>query len=345
MRSSSGEERAGSYSREFGSGNAGKGQRRHRTSAVPSRERPVNRIMLPELLVLADDLTGALEGGAAFAQYGIPARVEWGREVECCTRVLVIDTETRHMPGPAAAEEVKRRMAQHPARMIYKKTDSTLRGNIREELTACAEVGPVLYVPSYPKLGRTVRKGHLHVDEVPLEQTAFAKDPLHPIVDGNISRMLGSGVNVTVCEMNTDEEIRTAAEEWRRRGGVAAGPTAMLHQLALAMSPGANPPFFPAIGKALVVMGSRNECSLRQLSAATNLFADGRWELLQAPQEFRGDALAFALRFGRVAAHRFLSGGFDTAIIAGGDTAFATLNALGCSGVEPRGEVLPGVPL
>lgn len=210
---------------------------------------------------------------------------------------------------------------------------------------ACAEVGPVLYVPSYPKLGRTVRDGHLHVDEVPLEETVFARDPLHPIVSGNISRMLGNEVDIAVGEMNTDEEIRAVAKEWHIRGGIAAGPSAMLHQLARVMNSDSKPPSFPVIRRALVVMGSRNECSLRQISAAENLFTDAGWELLQAPQEFRGDALAFALPFGRAAADRFVSGGFDTAIIFGGDTAFATLNALGCSGLEPLGEVVPGVPV
>ena len=61
--------------------------------------------------------------------------------------------------------------------------------------------------------------------------------------------------------------------------------------------------------------------------------------------EFQGNALTFAVQFGRVGDHRLAIGDFDACLITGGDTAFATLKALGCCSLEPIGEVIPGIPV
>jgi 4-hydroxy-L-threonine phosphate dehydrogenase PdxA len=50
--------------------------------------------------------------------------------------VLVIDTETRHESAASAAKKIQDLTATIPARVTYKKTDSTLRRNIRAELMA-----------------------------------------------------------------------------------------------------------------------------------------------------------------------------------------------------------------
>ena len=55
------------------------------------------------LLILADDFTGALDTGGQFAACGIPTRVVVGEQVEFAANdaaVLVVDTETRHLPAP-----------------------------------------------------------------------------------------------------------------------------------------------------------------------------------------------------------------------------------------------------
>src|SRR5947208_13971061 len=91
----------------------------------------------PDILILADDLTGALESGAAFGQRGIEAAVVWDNPRHLpSTPVLVIDTETRHQDAASAGERIQNLSASIPARVAYKKTDSTLRGNIRAEHVA-----------------------------------------------------------------------------------------------------------------------------------------------------------------------------------------------------------------
>lgn len=67
--------------------------------------------MKSRFLVLADDLTGALEAGAKFAGQGIRTLVstELSLHPKGCdesTAVLVIDTETRHLPANEAGRRV-----------------------------------------------------------------------------------------------------------------------------------------------------------------------------------------------------------------------------------------------
>lgn len=57
------------------------------------------------LLILADDFTGALDTGVQFAACGIPTRVVVGEQVDFAANdaaVLVVDTETRHLPAAEA---------------------------------------------------------------------------------------------------------------------------------------------------------------------------------------------------------------------------------------------------
>src|SRR5271165_5976312 len=90
------------------------------------------------ILALADDLTGALETGAKFAGQGLGARVTTEIAMSRAPEVpvLVIDTETRHLPAGEAAGVVRhatKAALRFAPWLVYKKTDSTLRGNIAAE--------------------------------------------------------------------------------------------------------------------------------------------------------------------------------------------------------------------
>src|SRR3954452_21254922 len=133
------------------------------------------------ILAIADDLTGALEIGAKFAERGIAARVttELGGTAPPDVPVLVIDTETRHLPADEAAALVRAVGAEYrefAPWLIYKKTDSTLRGNIATEFRALLDVfseRTLVYAPAYPQMGRTVVAGRLFVGGTPVSESAF----------------------------------------------------------------------------------------------------------------------------------------------------------------------------
>src|SRR5450755_3024770 len=97
------------------------------------------------ILALADDMTGALEIGAKFSAAGMRSLVSAKPVAAGSAPVVVFDTETRHGSPEFAYREIKRFVLDSGAvrpRLVYKKTDSTLRGHIAAELRALAELFP-----------------------------------------------------------------------------------------------------------------------------------------------------------------------------------------------------------
>ena len=96
------------------------------------------------LLIIADDFTGALDTSVHFAKRQISTLATTNRDIDFWSlppdiQVLAIDTETRHLPGEEAYRivlDVARRAVKAGIPYLYKKTDSTLRGNIGAELSA-----------------------------------------------------------------------------------------------------------------------------------------------------------------------------------------------------------------
>src|SRR5207253_1405487 len=160
------------------------------------------------ILALADDMTGALEAGAKFRASGIETMVLTKPAPSGLAPTVVVDTETRRLAPAAAAARVKQFVADAPgASLIYKKTDSTLRGNIAAELRALADLYPdwrIGYAPAYPALGRTVRGGILYVDSIPVDRTAFGQDALNPICSSSVAEMLGPGLACRIFDGETD---------------------------------------------------------------------------------------------------------------------------------------------
>ena len=110
-----------------------------------------------DLLVAADDRTGAFEAAAALADQGVgPVPVTAWPEVTTDSPFAVVDLACRHLsPGEAA----ERAAGLVSATFRVHKTDSTLRGNWSDELVARSIDQPVLLVPALPSLGRTCAGG------------------------------------------------------------------------------------------------------------------------------------------------------------------------------------------
>ena len=93
-----------------------------------------------KLLIIADDFTGALDTAIQFVKKGIETLVFTGTEIVGTekinsAKVLVVDAQTRPMT-PARAYETVRILVRQAIKMgvevIYKKTDSALRGRCGE---------------------------------------------------------------------------------------------------------------------------------------------------------------------------------------------------------------------
>lgn len=132
-----------------------------------------------ELLVIADDLTGALDTGAQFARAGLRTLVLREASQVPHAEVLVIDTGTRELLPADARRRLEALVAPWVgvARHLYKKVDSTLRGNVGAELAALLKLtgaaGAVL-APAFPAQGRTVLNSRLHLHGRPVDLPAGA---------------------------------------------------------------------------------------------------------------------------------------------------------------------------
>ncbi len=305
-----------------------------------------------EVLAIADDLTGALEVGAKFSARGLPALVTTRDGTEFDTPVGVIDTESRHLSA-ADAEQCVFERATIPARWIYKKTDSTLRGNIAAELRALVRrYGParVAYVGPYPSLGRTVRDGILYVKGIPVSDTEFGRDPLNPVRDSRLRMALDPEWDCIVFDGGSDEDVMRAARDILDdpRIRIVAGPAAIAGALAGCMCRDDPSHCWPSLPRCLVVNGSRSAVSARQVEVAlasgiVSQDPSAHWRLLISAEPAAVEPLDFARQTGRCVAA--LGDRYDGLMVFGGDTAFGILEALGCPDLRPIGEILPGVPV
>ncbi len=135
-----------------------------------------------KLLIVADDFTGALDTGVQFSKKDVPTLVTTNTDLEPASlsgdiEVMVVDIESRHLPAQSAYERVRlltKAAVRVGVRYFYKKTDSTLRGNIGAELSAFLHAcgGDMLaFVPAFPKSRRTTKNGIHYVDGVMLHET------------------------------------------------------------------------------------------------------------------------------------------------------------------------------
>jgi uncharacterized protein YgbK (DUF1537 family) len=343
------------------------------------------------LLVLADDLTGAMEVGSQFASRGISSILTSESSLEPrgmgeAAQALVIDTETRHVSAMEAGKKVYRfacAARELGIRLLFKKTDSTLRGNIPGEIRALMSAFPavpVVFAPAYPRMGRIVRDGVLYVHGIPVSETEFGRDRLNPVKDSDIPGLfkqlvpglqvivtrpgevgLTSKAVVCIVDGETEEDLQAAAEGIARIDGPAlsAGTAGLAGHLAECLplersTPGA----WPSIGSCLVVNGSLHDASLRQLdcalsagwilSAPEGIVRDlgvHRWVLTKLSDFSTLAGEPLAAHVGSRVADIVRRARPDALIVSGGDTAMGILRALGVTVLRPLGEIVPGVAM
>ncbi len=132
------------------------------------------------LAIVADDLTGAADTSACFADAGWRTVIPFTTVAPGDVDVLALSTESRDLAGFEAAEAVHRAIlsmaANAPPRWLYKKVDSALRGHPCEELLASMNAlgaRRALVAPALPAEGRTTRGGRQFINGLPLQASAF----------------------------------------------------------------------------------------------------------------------------------------------------------------------------
>jgi uncharacterized protein YgbK (DUF1537 family) len=234
---------------------------------------------LPELLIVADDLTGAADCGLPFAARGFATAVTLSQDraaLDADADVLAIDGDTRWRSQEEAARETARLVARWApsCRTVFKKIDSTLRGHVGPEIAAALRAlraargsGLVVMTPAFPALGRAAREGRLFVRGVPLEDTELGRGSPRPgparipglLDDAGLRTavigldVLRSGVarvraemarhaesgDVLACDAETDDDLRA----------IVAGARSLGRPLAWAGSAGLAQPVAEAMSE------------------------------------------------------------------------------------------------
>lgn len=142
------------------------------------------------LLILADDLSGAADCGAPCAAAGLKTIVAL-KDIAGGVHADVVsfDANTRSMEPQQAAGEIARLIASYVREdvFLFKKIDSTLRGNISAELYAALETCRGIYsgrpvaviAPAFPAGGRTTINGMQMLHDQPLHESELWR--LHAI--------------------------------------------------------------------------------------------------------------------------------------------------------------------
>jgi D-threonate/D-erythronate kinase len=176
------------------------------------------------IAVIADDLTGAADAGVQLVSAGYRTAVFF-RESEVFgddLDAVSFDTDSRAMPAGFAAKRVlEATRAAREARIVYKKLDSTLRGNVAAELAAAlggARRERVVVAPAFPAAGRTTVGGIQRVHGVPVDETEMANDPANPVREAHVPGLLAgafSSVGALGVEDLADPDlVRRALEDY-----------------------------------------------------------------------------------------------------------------------------------
>ncbi|QCA05513.1 D-threonate kinase [Pantoea vagans] len=177
------------------------------------------------VLVIADDFTGANDAGSGLAQAGARVHVLFGTtapQPDEAADVLVISTDSRAVSATQAAERVTQVVQHYAAQLqqgwLFKKIDSTLRGNVGAETVAALRASSkkmALVAPAVPRLGRTTRDGNVWVNQRLLNDTEFASDPKTPILSACILDQMqieGSEIDLATLRSDRLDAVLAAAQ-------------------------------------------------------------------------------------------------------------------------------------
>lgn len=338
------------------------------------------------VLVLADDLTGASDTVVQFARAGWSSLLSlsggWREEPAEDAVALTLDTRR----DPHAERLTARAAADLATGALYLKIDSTVRGRVAEQvrgaLAGVRRRRPASYAvvcPAYPALGRTVVDGVVLVDGTPVHEGAAGRDPVTPVTESDLTRLLpgsvrvpatgdleaalreaGAAYDVVVVDARDDADVERLAAAVAAIGpdALPVGSAGLAGALAHAWSDathgwsGATPdtsrPTAPPVptGRALVVVSSLHEVARAQARELGRSGAAGTVDVLLTPDRpEHGAAEARARDIAAQAAELLDRGEHDLLVLVGGDGAAATLNVLGAAGIRVADAPVEGVPL
>jgi len=316
--------------------------------ALPKADIP--ELRFDKVRILADDLTGACDSAAAFLASGNTVRVWLGAVAShpASESVQAFHTASRNLDSHSAANAVSQAMfaiSRDAKTLWFKKVDSAGRGAIAAEVLAAHKAlakRAVLFAPSFPAAGRTVRDGVLHIadatgitTQIPLlpefQQFAATIYLSHP---DHLSDALGGAATVIVCDAATqnDLEMLAAIDTPEILFAGSAGLAQALAAVHFHTNPSHVEPI-PRVARPITISGSLHHVTSLQMTHLAQALPQHL--ALQIAAEANEEALIQA---------QFTQHSPDAFILTGGDTALLVLQTLGAHSILLRGEMFPGIP-
>jgi len=227
--------------------------------------------------IIADDLTGANDAGVQLSKIGISSTVFLDYKdssLQSTKDVAIIDTDSRAMSEEVAYETIYNASSifrKQGYEQVYKKMDSTLRGNVAAELAALVSVYQpeiIVLAPAFPKMNRQTINGYQYVNGERVSETEFGRDPKTPVKDSFIPNLLkkyvddriclidqallgssnenliakiventGQGTTWFICDASTDEDLKMIADTFAQfnKKTVWAGSAGLIEYLPSAL--------------------------------------------------------------------------------------------------------------
>jgi uncharacterized protein YgbK (DUF1537 family) len=246
--------------------------------------------------VIADDLTGAAELGAAGLRHGLRAEIVVAGEIGRGVDLVCVDTDSRSCSSEEAgrrAAAAANQLAEAGAAWMYKKVDSLLRGRVLAEVSAILQLlrlQRAILAPANPSLGRVIRQGQYLVGGRLLSETEFARDPEYPRTSSSVLELVGPGGafpvsvgdsknqlqarGIVVAEVSSAEDLRqwaARADSETLRAGGAEFFAALLQEAGLTVSARGELAQPQADHRQLFISGTTSESSRKFVNSAREL--------------------------------------------------------------------------
>lgn len=321
--------------------------------------------MALQVVIIADDLTGALDAAAPFAgrrlrTVAVTRPDGLDAALASDAAVIAVSTGSREIDPDEAAQRcngVARRLAGASPALVLKKIDSRLKGHLEHEIGAVMTAlgqDALVVAPAIPDQGRIVRDGAVR---------GFGAET--PLSVRERLGVLGPRAHVPdTCDMTAMRSLVSGIAR-RQPPPLLAGARGLAEALAAELTGLASTRAGVPVDTALVAIGSTDPITRGQLDRLLAHAPDIR--LVHAPNgvasEDEGDDAApvtvmatapgderlppavvaerFASSLARHVGHRRPR----LVVCSGGETASALAYRLGITWMEVRGEVLPGLPV
>ncbi len=246
-----------------------------------------------------------MDTGLQYAKSGLPTVFDLGG-ASGDYDALVLSSNSRSL-DPDSARSATRDVAARAAslgRRIYKKIDSTLRGNIGPELEVALKtvrVRSLVLAPAFPAQGRSTVGGTQYVRGLAISKTEAARDPVAPVTEDHVPTLVerasslrsghlaldvvrsnsnslaarmtelsNNGAQIIVADAETDSDLAAIATAIKMAGmdRLSAGSAGLAEQLVDARS-AAGPRVRTVSSECNAVLaGSFSEVTRRQIDYA-----------------------------------------------------------------------------